>query len=111
MKITREYKGKIAHILANDKIAEQFSINFVDSFMKDQRKSFAFVVYHVKDDITLLHFKSLDTQIDFDSAMKAIKKDIENDSISANDGELRKVLKDPNVSTAKFLIEFINSEE
>ena len=100
-----------AHLLANDTVAENFSQEFIDEFMKGRNENVIFIVYHVKDDIILLHFKMLGNETNFDSAIQLVKNDILMGNLCSDDKNLQKALNDPQATTAKFLLDFISLQE
>lgn len=111
MKLTTVYENNQVYLLANNTVAEDFSKDIIDEFMKDRNENFIFIIYHVKDDIILLHFKKLDNNISFDSAIELVKNDILNGDLCSDDDNLQKALNDPHATTSKFLLDYIAIEE
>ena len=113
MKLTTVYEdNRKAYILINDKCAEEFAQEFIDKFMEKQDKNVIFVIYHVKDNVILLHFKVLDNEkTDFNKAINLVKTDILSGKLCADDENLKIALNDPQATTAKFLLKLIEVEE
>lgn len=103
--------NNLALLLANDTVAENFSQEFIDEFMKERNENVIFIVYHVKDSIILLHFKILGNETNFDSAIQLVKNDILMGNLCSDDENLQKALNDPQATTAKFLLDFISMQE
>jgi len=110
VKFTISQKENHAYLLVNDTSAEFAAKSIITEFLLNEDGHFIFICYHVKDDIILLHFKTLKDE-DFNSAIKLIKEDILSGGLCADDKKLKLALKDPQASTAKFLLDFITSEE
>lgn len=113
MRQTTNYGKNHAYFLVNDKLAEKIVMGFCDDFMVERKddESFIFIAYHVSGEIVLLHFKCIDNETDFDSAIQLIKTDIQKGKLRANDKELKKALKDPHVTTARILLDYIKTEK
>lgn len=112
MRLTTVYENNNqVYLLANDTVAEDLSKDFIDDFMENRNENFIFIIYHVNDDIILLHFKKLDNETNFDSAIQLVKNDILKGDLCSDDENLQKALNDPHVTTAKFLLDYIATEE
>ena len=111
MRLTTVYQNNQVYLLANDSVAEDLSKDIIDEFMKNRNENFIFIIYHVKDDIILLHFKTLDNKTNFDSAIQLVKNDILNGDLCSDNENLQKALNDPQATTAKFLLDYIALEE
>lgn len=112
MRKEKQYGNNKVYILANNKAAEDIVLQFMTDFMKNRdSENFIFIAYYIRKDIMLLHVKEIDKEIDFDTAIKMVKQDIENGELCADDMNLKKALKNPRVTTAGFLLDFIKTEE
>lgn len=111
MRLTTVYKNNQVYLLANDTEAENFAKKILDKFMVGRNENCIFIFYHVKDEIILIHLMTLDDEISFDSAIQLVKEDILNGKLRSDDKNLQKALNDPHATTAKFLLDYIATEE
>ena len=106
-----ENQRSLAYLLVNDNVAMDKIQSFLDEFMDERNnEAFIFVAYHVTRDVIVLHRKPIAKGIGFDSAVKMIKVDIESGDLCADDASLKKMLGNPQVTTAKILLDYIESE-
>jgi len=111
MRLITEYGNSKAYLLANNSSAQKFAKPIIDSFFEKENDNFIFIFYNVKKNITLLHFRRIAPGTSFDQAIQLVKKDILNGDLCSDDKNLQKALNDPHATTAKFLLEFIATEE
>ena len=100
------------YILANDDKVKEVIMSFLDGLMKiSPDRSFIFVGYHVQNGVMLLHFKPLEHDTDFDSALKLVEDDISKGKIHGNDNMLKKALRAPQATTGQELLDYIRRDK